>query len=216
MAVFELLAGAAGAFVVSAYFFAGLALGGFGYGHSGLAGHFQLAGFFLLELAFEGVNGGGGGAGRDGRARAGSDCGREGSVGGAVAVHGELRPEEPSMVWVGWGWEASLGCGQLLGGLDGLAVGSDDLHAEEMAGGVFLEAHHHGFEHVEGFLLVGDQGILLGVAAEADALLEVVHGEEVILPEAVEDGEHDDALVVAHGVRAEDLTPWRRSGRGGG
>ena len=87
----------------------------------------------------------------------------------------------------------------------GCAVGADDLHAEEVARGVFLEAHHHRLEHLEGFLLVGDERVLLGVAAEADAFLEVVHGEEVVLPEAVEDGEHDDALVVAHGGRAEDL-----------
>ena len=99
----------------------------------------------------------------------------------------------------------SLGVGKLLGGLDGRAVGADDLHAEEMAGGVFLEAHHHAFEHLEGLALVGDEGVLLRVAAEADAFLEVVHGEEVILPEAVEDGEHDDALVVAHLRGAEDL-----------
>ena len=94
---------------------------------------------------------------------------------------------------------------ELLGGLDGRAVGADDLHAEEMARGVLLEREHHGFEHLEGLFLVGDERVLLGVAAEADAFLEVVHGEEVIFPEAVEDAEHDDALVVAHGGRAEDL-----------
>ena len=33
----------------------------------------------------------------------------------------------------------------------------------------------------------------------------MVHGEEVIFPEAVEDGEHDNALVVAHVGFAEDL-----------
>ena len=96
------------------------------------------------------------------------------------------------------GCGVGLGVGQLFGGLDGGAVGADDLHAEEVAGGVLLEAHHHGFEHLEGFFLVGDERVLLRVAAEADAFLEVVHGEEVIFPEAVEDGEHDDALVVAH------------------
>jgi len=87
----------------------------------------------------------------------------------------------------------------------GVAVGADDLHAEEMAGGVFLKTHHHGFEHLEGFAFVSDEGILLRVAAEADAFLEMVHGKEVILSEAVEDGEHDDALVVAHLRGAEDL-----------
>ena len=74
-----------------------------------------------------------------------------------------------------------------------------------MAGGVFLEAEHHPFEHLEGFALVGNEWILLRVAAETDALLEMVHGKEVILPKAVEDGEHDDTLVVAHLLGAEDL-----------
>ena len=64
---------------------------------------------------------------------------------------------------------------------------------------------HHLLEHLEGLLLVGDERVLLRVAAEADALLEVVHVEEVLFPEAVEDGEHDDALVVAHLRLAEDL-----------
>ena len=40
--------------------------------------------------------------------------------------------------------DLGLGAGELLGGLDGGAVGADDLHAEEVAGGVFLEADHHG------------------------------------------------------------------------
>ncbi len=98
-----------------------------------------------------------------------------------------------------------LGGGELVGGFDGVAVGTDDLHTEEMTGGVFLEANHHTLEHLEGLFFVCDEGILLGVATEADAFLEVVHGEEVILPEAVEDGEHDDAFVVAHGWGTEDL-----------
>ena len=38
-------------------------------------------------------------------------------------------------------------------GLDGLAVGADDLHAEEMARGVLLELHHHLLEHLEGLRL---------------------------------------------------------------
>ena len=94
---------------------------------------------------------------------------------------------------------------QLIGSLDRIAIRADDLHAEEMAGGVLLEAEHHGLEHLEGLLLVGDERILLGVAAQADAFLEVVHGEEMVLPEAIEDAEHDDALVITHGRGAEDL-----------
>ncbi len=100
---------------------------------------------------------------------------------------------------------ARLQSGELLHRLDGRAVRSEDLHAEEVTAGVLLEAHHHGLEHLEGLLLVGDQRVLLRVAAHADAFLEVVHVEQVIFPEAVEHGEHDDALVVTHVGCAEDL-----------
>ena len=74
-----------------------------------------------------------------------------------------------------------------------------------MACGVFLEAHHHGSKRLEGLLLVLDERVLLRVAAEADAFLEVVHVEEMFFPEGVEDGEHDDALVVAQLGFAEDF-----------
>ncbi len=69
----------------------------------------------------------------------------------------------------------------------------------------FLEAHHHGFKETEGFLLVLDEGILLAVAAEADAFFEVIHVEEMLFPEGIEYGEHDDAFVVAELRVAEDL-----------
>ncbi len=90
------------------------------------------------------------------------------------------------------------------GDRDRLTVGADDLHEEEEADGVFLEAVHHGFEHVEGFALVGDERVLLGVAAEADAFFKVVHREQVVFPQAVEHAQHDHALVVAHGRLADD------------
>ena len=117
---------------------------------------------------------------------------------------GSLLNGSLDLLRLGFG-AGGLGCGELLGCFDGLAVRADDLHAEEMACGVFLEAEHHGLEHVEGLFFVGDEGVLLGVAAEADAFLEVVHGEEMILPETVKNGEHDDALVVAHLGGGEDL-----------
>ncbi len=171
------------------------------------SGLLELALLFLLELALEGVDGGGGSAAGegDGLARGGGlGCrGRGQGVGGVAG--GEFLLGRLGFLRLGEDLSVGLGVGELLGGLDGGAVGADDLHAEEVADGVFLEAEHHAFEHLEGLLLVGDEGVLLGVAAKADALLEVVHGEEVILPETVEDGEHDDALVVAHGGSAEDL-----------
>jgi len=100
---------------------------------------------------------------------------------------------------------AELELGELLESFDRRAIGSEDLHTEEVARSVFLEAQHHGFEELEGFLLVLDEGILLAVAAEADAFLEVIHVEEVFFPESVEYGEHDDALVVAELDFAEDF-----------
>ncbi len=201
MAVLELFAGAAGAFVVAAYFLTSFALALRGRGCTGLAGCIEFARLFLLELALEGIDGGR-------RSALGNDggCGLR----GCTEAAGRLWLCGLSDHRLGLGSLLSLnllGLFELLGGLDGLAVGADDLHAEEVAGGVFLEAEHHGFEHVEGLFLVGDERVLLGVAAQADAFLEVVHGEEVVFPEAVEDGEHDDALVVAHLRGGEDLLP---------
>ena len=51
-----------------------------------------------------------------------------------------------------------------------------------MARGVLLELEHHLLEHLEGLFFVCDERVLLGVAAQTDALLEVIHGEEVVLP----------------------------------
>ena len=74
-----------------------------------------------------------------------------------------------------------------------------------MTRGVLLELHHHRFEHREGLFLVRHQRVLLRISAQADALLEVVHRQQMVLPEPIQNAEHDDALVVAHGGSAEDL-----------
>ena len=156
---------------------------------------------FLLEFALEGIDGRGGSAVRYrcGLARGGCSGalhrGRRQGV-GLVACEFLLGLDCGGV---------GLGPGKLIGGFDRCAVGADDLHAEEVAGGVLLEAEHHALEHLEGLALVGDEGVLLGVAAQADAFLEMVHGKEMVLPKAVEDAEHDDAFVVAHLRCAEDL-----------
>src|SRR5580692_867830 len=72
----------------------------------------------------------------------------------------------------------------------------DNLHQVKIAGRVFLEALQHGLEHLERFLLVLDQRIVLAVAAQANALLEVVHTQEMIFPLRIENAEHDHALVM--------------------
>src|SRR5580700_4030693 len=80
-----------------------------------------------------------------------------------------------------------------------------NLHQVEIARSVFLEALQHGLEHLERFFLVLDQRIVLAIATQADALLEMIHAEEVVFPLRVEHTEHDHALVVAHGLRADQL-----------
>jgi hypothetical protein len=89
VALFVFFARAAGAWIVAAYFFSGdaggvaVAAGGGAYA----AGLFEFALLFLLELALEGVDGGGGGAvvgDRRGLARGG------GVGGGCGSAHGEL------------------------------------------------------------------------------------------------------------------------------
>ena len=64
---------------------------------------------------------------------------------------------------------------RLLSPLLGKLLLDDRLDEEEIANGVLLDPVDHGLEHVEAFFLVLDEGIPLAVAAEPDALLEIVH-----------------------------------------
>ena len=54
---------------------------------------------------------------------------------------------------------------------------------------------------IETLLLVFDQRIFLAVTDQADALLQVIQRQQVVLPLRVDDVEHDDALVGAHRFR---------------
>ena len=46
---------------------------------------------------------------------------------------------------------------------------------------------------------------MLTVTAQADALFEVVHVAEMIFPLGIDHAEHDHALVVAHGIGADQF-----------
>src|SRR5947208_537715 len=72
-----------------------------------------------------------------------------------------------------------------------------ELDAHQLLDDLDLETTHHRLEHVVAFLLVGLERLDLAVAAETDALLQVVHAEEVVLPEGVQRLEHDQLLEVA-------------------
>src|SRR5437763_1375600 len=79
------------------------------------------------------------------------------------------------------------------------------LQVEQEADRFLLDAVEHLAEHVEAFALVLDQRVALGVGAQPDALLEVVHLVEVLAPLAVDDREQHLALQLAHGLRAQLL-----------
>src|SRR3984957_4082457 len=81
----------------------------------------------------------------------------------------------------------------------------NNLHQVKIAGRVFLKALQHRLEHLERFFLIFDQRIVLAITAEADALLQMVHAQQVIFPLLVDHAEHDHALVMAHGVRADEF-----------
>src|SRR2546428_7003531 len=46
---------------------------------------------------------------------------------------------------------------------------------------------------------------MLAIAPETNSLFQVIHSEEVVFPLRVEHAEHDHALVVAHGIRPNQL-----------
>ena len=61
-----------------------------------------------------------------------------------------------------------------------------DLEVEQEADGLLLDAVEHLAEHVEALALVLHQRVALGVRAQADALLQVVHLVQVLAPLAVD------------------------------
>src|SRR5690606_4588236 len=78
------------------------------------------------------------------------------------------------------------------------------LHARDDGDGLALDALKHHEEHLEGFALVLLLRVLLRVAAQVDALAQVIHRGEVFLPQRIEALHHHRLLHVAYGGRAGD------------
>src|SRR6185437_10608323 len=78
-----------------------------------------------------------------------------------------------------------------------------ELQVEEVPDRLFLNAVHHGVEHVVALPLVLDQRVALRHRPQADALAEVVHLVQVLAPLAVEDRQDDAPLDLAHDLRRE-------------
>src|SRR5450756_887501 len=74
----------------------------------------------------------------------------------------------------------------------------------ERRDGARLDAVHHVLEEVEPLALVLDQRVALAESAQVDALLQVVHVEQVVLPARVDDLQHHGALDAAHLLLADE------------
>ena len=79
------------------------------------------------------------------------------------------------------------------------------LQEEQVADRLVLDAVHHVLEQHVRLFLVFDERILLAVAAQPDAFLQVIHRQQVILPLVVDDVEHDHAFGFAQQRRAEHV-----------
>ncbi len=73
----------------------------------------------------------------------------------------------------------------------------------EQRDGLELHAIQHGGEELEGLALVLVAVVLLRVAAQMDALAQVVHGGQMIAPVLVQHAQHHVLLDVAHHFRAD-------------
>src|SRR5512140_3166356 len=76
------------------------------------------------------------------------------------------------------------------------------LHLEQAPEGFLLDPRDQIREQIEPFPLVLLERILLGVPAKADPLVEVIHRQEVVLPQRVHRGEEKHPLEVPHRVGA--------------
>ena len=73
-----------------------------------------------------------------------------------------------------------------------------DVERREDGDGIELDAIEHRGEQLEGLALVLEAIVLLRVAAQVDALAQVIHRAQVIAPLLVEHAQHDVLLDVPH------------------
>src|SRR5260370_31165406 len=77
------------------------------------------------------------------------------------------------------------------------------LNVEEIADRFVIDARHHVFEQRESLFLELDDGIFLRVAAQPDALFQVIQREQMVFPLRIHHVENNAALEPAHQVRTE-------------
>ncbi len=77
------------------------------------------------------------------------------------------------------------------------------LQKHQVPDNLFFDPVEKRFEGHESLFLVFDEGVPLAVSSQADALLEVVHVQEVVLPLVVDHLQHHELLVLAHQALAQ-------------
>src|SRR5581483_2757281 len=78
----------------------------------------------------------------------------------------------------------------------------DDLHPEDVAHDVVLNGLLHPLELVEGLFLVDEQRVSLLIAAQMDALAQIVHVRQMLHPARIDRAQRHPALQFAHRPRA--------------
>ena len=150
--------------------------------------------------------------GTDRSARPWAACGRRSPASGAAS---SSPSRSAAAAWVSVirciarRWAASRFCS-----ISAAALLADELEAKEVADDRALHAPGHLHEHLVAFLLVLLLRVLLAVAAQADALAQVVHREQVVLPLLVDGLEVEPLLVAASTGAPSASTPssssfWR-------
>ena len=76
-------------------------------------------------------------------------------------------------------------------------------NAQQDADSLLTEALDHVHEHVKALTFVLLQRVFLTISAKADAIPEVIHVKEVILPQPVKHLQHDKAFGACHLLRTE-------------
>ena len=79
------------------------------------------------------------------------------------------------------------------------------LHRQQHAGGVLPDGLHHLVVHVEALDAVFHHGVVLAVAAQVDALAQLLHRVDVLHPLGIHGAQQDHALKFAHQRRAVTL-----------
>ena len=80
-----------------------------------------------------------------------------------------------------------------------------DLDGGQEGSGLMLDTAPQVFKHGEGFAFVFLFRIFLGIAAQVDALTQIVHGGKVFAPLQVDDLQHDVAFEIRHRFFTDQL-----------